>query len=72
MSDDPRIKELIALHRMRPHPEGCYFVEVFRSENQVDPQDIFPVSIASAPMKYGVTWKVLLSDKSASLPILMK
>ena len=39
MSNESRIKELIALHRMRPHPEGCFFVEVFRSENQVDPQD---------------------------------
>ncbi|MDG1754639.1 MAG: cupin domain-containing protein [Rhodothermales bacterium] len=46
MSNESRIKELIALHRMRPHPEGCFFAEVFRSENKVDPQDDRPTRSA--------------------------
>jgi len=43
---DQRVQELIALHRMQPHPEGCYYAEVFRSERAVAPSDSRPLRSA--------------------------
>ena len=36
---DRRIRELIAQHKMHPHPEGGHYAEVFRSQHKVSPSD---------------------------------
>ncbi len=38
-----RAAELVAALKMRPHPEGGYYAEVFRSPKQVRPDDGRPV-----------------------------
>jgi uncharacterized protein len=35
----PRAAELIATLELRPHPEGGFFREIFRSRAQVEPED---------------------------------
>jgi predicted cupin superfamily sugar epimerase len=35
----PRAAELITMLDLRPHPEGGFYREVFRSDGQVDPAD---------------------------------
>lgn len=41
-----RSEELIELLNLEPHPEGGYFKEVFRSPNNVQPQDDRPLRSA--------------------------
>lgn len=43
---NPRTQQLISTLQLQPHPEGGWFAEVFRSLQQVQPQDERPVRSA--------------------------
>ena len=49
---EKRIQELIEQHRMIRHPEGCYFVEIFRSPLSVQPADERPTRSALTTILY--------------------
>ncbi len=43
---NPRAQQLISALQLQPHPEGGWFAEVFRSAEQVQPQDDRPLRSA--------------------------
>jgi predicted cupin superfamily sugar epimerase len=43
---NPRAQQLISALQLQPHPEGGWFAEVFRSVEQVQPQDERPLRSA--------------------------
>jgi len=43
---NPRAQELIRTLQLQPHPEGGWFAEVFRAQQQVQPQDERPLRSA--------------------------
>ena len=65
----PRVRQLIEQLRLQPHPEGGWYCEVFRSTQQVAPQDGRPVRNALTSIYFLLDatqhsrWHRVLSDE---------